>query len=219
MDKTITVKGHSSLAVKADTVCLTLFINCAHEDYTKVMEENSARLTALNLNLRKMGFKKNALKTVCMDLTLDYDNEPLPTGGYKRILKGYQCRHELRLSFPHKQELLAKALSAICTCESSPEITVNFSAKAPGKVQERLLKACVADAKAKALALCQGSGATLGELVRIEQGQNSHELYSPTTLRGTQGAGSPMTLAAYSAPIEPEDIVSEEEVLCVWTLL
>lgn len=216
-DRVITVKGVGSAKVKVDYIIVTLVLNSINEDYDEVMILESQKLNTMTNFLIKSGFDKKDIKTADFKIGTKYESIRDENDNYKRVFKGYQCYHKLKISFDFDVSLLNKVLSAVSKSDSKPEVNISFTVKDQNAISEELLKAACQDAKRKADILCEASGYKLGSLLKIDY--NWSEVYfesktkydSPTFLRQKY-------FQEEDIDIVPEDIDASDNAVFIWEI-
>ena len=125
--RSITVKGTGRISVKPDLIVVSMTLETKDTEYEKTMETAAEKIELLNKSLEEIGFEKESVKTTNFNVSTDYESVRDINGGYKRVLKGYVCRHNLKVEFDFDTKKLAKTLSAISRCLATPEFSVSFT--------------------------------------------------------------------------------------------
>ncbi|WP_019679118.1 SIMPL domain-containing protein [Ruminococcus flavefaciens] len=163
----IIVRGTGSISVKPDLIDLGLDVQTRSKDCGEAMEKAEAALTELRTVLEGLGFERDSLKTSNFNVYTEYESVSDENGMFRNVFKGYCCSHSMSLQFPMNTELLASVLRDISSSSATPQLSVRFSVKDTEAVRDELIRLSAADAKHKALVLCEASGAKLGKLLKI----------------------------------------------------
>ena len=169
-ERRIHVVGTAQVAKSPDFVVLNLILSACNPDYSSAMKIAAQQVEILRETLVEAGFSPENLKTVAFNVDSKYEREDFRDGNAKKSREtfvGFDCRHDLALSFDFDAQKLDSALSAVKNCLSQPKISVVFTLKDPATLSDKLLKAAARDAQRKAKILCAASGVKLGNLLEI----------------------------------------------------
>ena len=173
----VTGRGH---AVKSpDFVVLSLTLNALNKEYSDAVKVAAQQVEMLRESLVEAGFRADDLKTNNFYVEAQYENEEFRDGNAKRyrdVFVGFDCRHDLTLSFDFDGDKLDAALSAAANCLSQPRISVAFTLKDKSALSDEILKSAAKDARRKAEILCAASGVKLGKLVEINYAPNDFQM-------------------------------------------
>lgn len=126
-------------------------------------QQTAATMTAVQERLRQAGVQKDALRTLAVNLQLEYD---FVNG--KRVARGYLARNviEVRIDeIARAGEIIDAAVSAGATSVSG----IRFDLRDRDAAEREALKLAVADARARADAAAAGAGRTIDRIVKIEE--------------------------------------------------
>ena len=124
----------------------------------------------LRESIVRAGFKADVLKTVNFNVRSIYEEEEYKDGKstrYRQIFVGFECRHDLKLTFDFDNKKLNKAIDTIASCLSQPKISVAFTIKDIDAFNDEILRSAARDARRKARILCTASKVKLGRLLDI----------------------------------------------------
>ena len=215
--KTITVKGVGKVSAKPDFVVLSLSLETIDQSYESAINKAAEKIEELNQKLATVGFEKEAVKTTNFNICTDYKSKKDRNGDYYSVFNGYAVKHRLKVSFDFDTNRLARALSAIATCISKPELSIGFTVKNASAVNEALLVSAAENAKSKAEILCMASGVQLGDLISIDYNWGEFSIYSRTKYEVEDDLRF-LDLAPTSVDIEPDDIDVSDTVTFVWQI-
>ena len=168
-------------------------------------------MEALRADLEDAGVERSRLKTTGFDVNDDrrYDRDR-----QEHVFVGYEASHGLRLELPLKKELLNNVLGTVASSASETSVDVSFDVSDRKDLRRRAMRAAVEDAQESARVLAEASGATLGEMVRLDYSfveVRTRRLSYAYRLRGRL-----MEDSAPAPDVEPEALDAEEGVTVVW---
>lgn len=215
MDRTVCIKGTGEVSAKPDFVHISLRISAEDRDYEKA----NALVVQKTENLRKavvaVGLKAEDLVTSDFHVNARHKNVSDAHGTYRQEFVGYSCNHSLKLGFAFNGKTLGGVLNALNGCDVCPDINIHFTVKDAKALSEKALEEAYADAEKKAEILAKASGATLGEVIKMDCGvQPGTDAYSPTTF----GVARDACLVA-DMDINPDEIRISEEVTVTWRII
>ena len=212
----IHIKGIGHAAQAPDQVILSLTLTAQNKEYSAAMTIGSQQLEMLREAIVDAGFKADDLKTVNFDVRSIYENEEYRDGNskrYRQILVGFECCHDLKLTFDFDNKKLNKAVDTIAKSLSQPKISIAFAIKDADAFNDEILKSAAKDARRKAKILCTASKVKLGRLIDIN--------YSWTEIT----VKHEMPLRAEYAPTEknsfdfqPDEIKASDTVEFLWEI-
>ncbi|MBR3050741.1 MAG: SIMPL domain-containing protein, partial [Selenomonadaceae bacterium] len=100
-----------------------------------------------------------------------YEDEEYKEGNskrYRRNFIGFECRHDLKLTFDLDNDKLNAAVDTIAASLAQPKISIAFTIKNPDAFNDKILKSAARDAQRKAKILCAASGVKLGKLINVD---------------------------------------------------
>ena len=209
----ITGIGHA--AQIPDTVVLSLTLTAHNSDYSAAMKVSAQQIEMLRESIVEAGFAGDDLKTTNFDVRTIYEDEEYREGNSKRnrqVFGGFECRHDLTLTFDMDNAKLNRALDTIASCLATPKISIAFTIKDTAALNAKLLKSAAKDAMRKAKILCAASGVKLGKLIDINYSRADNRDADTIVL----GAYAPVDRNAFD--IEPEEIIATESVNFLWEI-
>lgn len=218
MVRTITVKGMGRVTTAPDYVVISMSLEAHEMDYEATMELAAKKIEQLNLSLEEIGFEKKSVKTTNFNIRTDYNSVKDREGNYKREFNGYVCSHRLKVEFDFNTKRLGQTLYAISQCLAKPELSISFTVKDPSAVNKELLQSATANAKEKALILCEASDVELGDLLTVDYNWGELNIISRTEYLMEAKC---MTFAESSfsdIDIEPDDIDVNDTATFVWEI-
>lgn len=218
MARTITVKGIGSASVKPDQIEIHLSLSAKDKQYDKAMELASEQISRLYRAVEKAGLEKDNLKTTHFDVTTDYDRVRDKYGNYHEVFNGYECSHDLKLTFDFNTTTLSNALNAITNSRINPKIKIKFTIKNPSAVSELILQDATENARRKAEILCRASGVSLGKLLLIDYNWGEVTFVSPTRYDYDDCMIAAPAGHFSGVEIEPENIKASDTATFVWEI-
>ena len=168
--RTIHIKGTGHAAQIPDLVVLSMTLTAQNKEYSAAMKIGSQQVEMLREAIVEAGFKSDDLKTIDFDVRAIYEDEEYKEGKttrYRQIFIGFECRHDLKLTFDLDNDKLNTAVDTIAASLAQPKISIAFTIKDADAFNDKILKSAAKDAKRKAKILCAASGVTLGKLINI----------------------------------------------------
>lgn len=168
--RTLHIRGIGHATQIPDQVVLSLTLTAQNKEYSAAMTIGSQQVEMLREAIVEAGFKADDLKTINFDVRAIYENEESREGNskrYRQIFVGFECRHDLKLTFDFNKEKLNTAVDTIAASLAQPKISIAFTIKDVDAFADKILKSAAKDAKRKARILCTAAGVTLGKLLKI----------------------------------------------------
>jgi len=216
MDRTITVTGSGKASCSPNFVSISLVIDGKDKKYARAVELAEAQHRRLNEGLLAVGFEADAAKTTGFNVS----ENRVPDRQHNWKSDGYVCVHRVCIEFDFDPERLARALAVVTSGVADPRLQVEFKLKDPMTLQEQALLEAGRNARRKAEALCAAVGASLGQLVSVENGGG----HFPETFAAPKAMPvNPQMLAAGAAApaveVQPEDITVSASATYVWEIV
>ena len=178
-ERRIHVTGTGRAAKSPDWIELSLTLSARNKDYAVAVQVAAQQIEMLRESIVEAGFSADDLKTTNFNVEAQYEREEFREGSSKRFREnfvGFDCRHDLILSFDFDDDKLSAALETISACLSQPKISVAFTLKDTAALSDEILKSAAVDAQRKAKILCAASGVKLGKLVEINYAPNDFQM-------------------------------------------
>lgn len=225
MSRMIKIKGVGRATVEPDFVVLSLKVETKHKKYEAAIDENTRKISELNSALEKAGFEKDSVKTVSYNVRMDYSTYRDRKGMFQKNFEGYVCNNSLKIEFDFDSVVLGKALNAISSCFSEPQLDISFTIKDKDAVSDRLLKSAAINAKRRAEILCSGCGAELGKLISVDYDWKEINFFSRADIStGGMGETTILSVPAASRPmptqpqIQPTEFNVSDSAVFVWEI-
>lgn len=215
--RTIHIKGTGYATQVPDQVILSLTLTAQNKEYSAAMKIGSQQVEMLREAIIEAGFKGDDLKTVNFDVQAVYKNEEYKDGNskrYQKVFVGFECRHDLKLTFDLDNDKLNAAVDTIAASLSQPKISIAFTIKDLDAFNDKILKAAAKDAKRKAKILCAASGVTLGKLLYINYSWDEINIRRENVLCDSLAAPSKKS----SFDFQPDDIEASDTVDFLWEI-
>lgn len=215
--RTIHIKGTGYATQVPDQVILSLTLTAQNKEYSAAMKISSQQVEMLREAIVETGFKGDDLKTVNFDVQAVYENEEYKEGNskrYQKVFVGFECRHDLKLTFDFDNDKLNAAVDTIAASLSQPKISITFTIKDLDAFNDKILKAAAKDAKRKAKILCAASGVKLGKLLDINYSWDEINIRRENVLCDALVAPSKKS----SFDFKPDDIKASDTVDFLWEI-
>lgn len=165
----LNVTGQATISAQPERTTVSYSINETRDSYDLAISAMTHRIDALSAALRKIGFKKEDIKTSNFNIR---QNRKYKQGEPKGI--EYLASQTLEVSFGQSTERLLEVLNKTASEESAPGVSIVFglSDEQQKSLKIQLMKMAVADAKAKAELLAQETGYSLKGIKEINYGNS-----------------------------------------------
>ena len=213
---TIHIKGTGYAAQIPDQIILSLTLTAQHKEYSAAMTVGSQQIEMLREAIVEAGFKADDLKTINFDVRAVYDNEETKDGKstrYQKVFVGFECRHDLKLTFDLDNDKINRAVDTIAASLSQPKISIAFAVKDAAAFSDKILQSAAEDAKRKAKILCAASGVKLGKLLQINYAWDEIEIHHERILYSNCAA-----VEKNSFDFAPEEIKASDTVDFLWEI-
>lgn len=207
----IHIRGVGHAAQVPDLVVVSLTLTAQNVEYSAAVKVGSQQIEMLREAIVEAGFDPDDLKTANFNVHTLYETEENSKRS-KQIFIGFECRHDLKLSFDFDNAKLNRAIDTIAKCLAKPKISIVFTIKDNDALNDKLLKAAAKDAKRKAKVLCAASGVKLGRLLDINYSWD--EFRAPETIV----CGECATVEENSFDFCPEEVIASESVDFLWEI-
>ena len=208
--KLMKVQGKGRLAVEPDIVTMSFDVETKSHDYAETLRKLNTRTEDLRTSMKTAGIDRTELKTTNFNVSIDTQYK-----GGEHIFAGYSASHCLQIELPVDKELMNRILRHIAKGHSGAKIKISFSVKDKETLRKRVLAEAVRVAKTNASALAEAAGVTLGKIHQIDYGWAEIHIYDREASMVCQPA---LESPDYDADIEPEDVVSEDNVTLVYEI-
>lgn len=168
--RTIHIRGTGHAAQIPDTVVLSLTLTAQNKEYSAAVKIGSQQVEMLREAIVEAGFKADDLKTTNFNVRAVYENEEIKdskSARYQKLFSGFECIHDLKLTFDFDKEKLNSAVDTIASCLAEPKISIAFTIKDVDAFNDKILKSAARDARRKAKILCAALGVNLGKITNI----------------------------------------------------
>ena len=214
----IHIKGTGYATQTPDTVILSLTLTAQNKEYSAAMKIGSQQVEMLREAIIEAGFKADDLKTTNFNVRSIYENEEYREGNskrYRQIFVGFECRHDLKLTFDFNNDKLNAAVDTIAASLSQPKISIAFTIKNPDTFKDKLLKSAAKDAHRKARILCAASGVKLGKLLEINYSWDELTIRRENVICDSLAATAE---SESSFDFQPDDIQANDTVDFLWEI-
>ena len=213
--RTIRIKGTGYATQIPDLVILSLTLTAQNKEYSAAMKVSSQQVEMLRESIVAAGFKADDLKTINFNVRSIYENEEYREGSskrYRQIFIGFECRHDLRLTFNFDNDKLNAAVDTIAASLAKPKISIAFTIKDTNALSDKILKSAAKNALRKAKILCAASGVTLGKLLEINYS------WDDAVNNETIVCGDCATVEKSSFDFQPDEIKASDTVDFLWEI-
>lgn len=211
----IHIRGIGTAAQTPDLVTLSLTLAAQNNEYAAAMKIGSQQVEMLREAIVEAGFNADDLKTTNFNVRAVYESEEYRDGNSKRnrqIIAGFECRHDLKLTFDFDNDKLNRALDTIAANLAQPKISIAFAVKDTAALNDEILKSAAHDARRKAEVLCAASGVKLGRLIDINYSWDESRAQQTIVL------GECASVDRNAFDLQPEDLTASDSVDFLWEI-
>ena len=218
--RTIRVTGKGTLKLRPDLTRLTLTLQGKDADYGETLRRSTEQTETLRCVLEKLGFVRDALKTLQFSVDTLYEGYQDEHGNYQNRFVGYQFQHTLKIEFPSDNALLGRTLYALAHCDAAPEFRIGYTVSEPEAAKNALLEQAVRDARAKAELLSAAAGTKLGDILNINYswGEADFEVRPMHKMLAAENCVAARAAGSYDMNIEPDDVSVSDTVTVLWEI-
>ena len=213
--RTIHIRGTGHAAQIPDTVVLALNLTAQNKEYSAAVTVGSQQVEMRREAIVEAGFKADDLKTTNFNVRAIYENEERDstTKRYRQVFVGFECRHDLKLTFDFDNAKLNAAVDTIAASLAQPKISIAFTIKDVDGFSDKILKSAARDARRKAKILCTALGVNLGKLLEINYSWDVLNINRENILCAESAVG-----AKNSFDFKPDEIKASDTVDFLWEI-
>lgn len=159
----IVVSGEGVVKATPDQAWVRIGAESRSKSSKDAQQRNAEVMTAVQQKLASLGIPKDAIKTVGIDLQLEFDYRD-----GKQTPRGYVARHTIEVRIDD----LAKVGGVLDAAVASGATTIHglrFEVKARETIEREALTSAVGNAMAKANAIAAGAKRGVDRILRIEE--------------------------------------------------
>ena len=215
--RTIHIKGTGHAAQIPDQVVLSMTLTAQNKEYSAAMKIGSQQVEMLREAIVEAGFKADDLKTTNFNVRSVYEDEEYREGNskrYRKIFIGFECRHDLKLTFDFDNDKLNTAVDTVAVSLSQPKISIAFTIKDADAFHDKILKSAAENARRKAEILCAALGVKLGKLLEINYSWSEVNIQREVVL----GCALPEYVKKNSFDFQPDEIKANDTVDFLWEI-
>lgn len=191
----IVVSGEGIVKATPDQAWVRIGAESRSKVSKDAQQRNAGLMTAVQQRLASFGIPKEAIKTVGVDLQLEFDYRD-----GKQTPRGYVARNTIEV----RVDDLAKVGNVLDAAVESGATTIHglrFDVKAREAIEQEALKTAVGSAMAKANAIAAGAKRAVDRILRIEEAFAGGEPPRPMMERAVM-----MKMADTPTPVEAGEI-------------
>lgn len=190
--KTITVHGTSSITLKADYGSINLGVNTKGATVAEAQAANKETMDKVIAAIRDQGVAEEDIVTSSFNVYANYDYQYSKLAEDESVI-GYQVENMLMITVRDLSKI-SNVLDAAMGAGANQSYGITFSSSKQAEAYDEALKASVKDGARKAGLLATSMDKTLGELVTMEEKQDSYNLYGGTAMYKAEdaAAGTPI---------------------------
>jgi uncharacterized protein YggE len=159
----IVVSGEGVVKVTPDQAWVRIGAESRSKNSKDVQQQNAAVMTAVQQKVASFGIPKDAIKTVGLDLQLEFDYRD-----GRQIPRGYVARNTIEVRVDDLSKL-GDVLDAAVGSGATSLHGLRFDVKDREKREQQALQLAVANAMEKAQAVASGAKRGIDRVLRIEE--------------------------------------------------
>ncbi len=177
VDKTISVSGRGVASAMPDNVKLNLWVESRNPMYDVAVKTLTLKSNALKEDIIELGFNEKDLKTTKYSVNTDIEY----VNGSNQVV-GYIAKEHFTINFPFDEIMLNKTLKKLSNSNSKAMFNVSFEVENERYLQNEAIKNAVKDAIENATILAKAANVALGEIVKINYGEEMYNIRSSSLI-------------------------------------
>lgn len=202
--RTVTVSGSATVRSQPDEATVTLGVQTRALTAEAAMRDNANRMREVIGAVRAEGVAADDVATAWVSLYPQYDHNGIG-------VEGYVAENQVSVTV-RSMQAVGRVIDAAVEAGANLTSGISFGLSDEGAGLERALAEAVADARDKALALAEASGAQLGVVVSVSETGAPFPGPVHRDLGVAEAAGA-------VPPIQPPTIETQVSVTVTWELL
>lgn len=189
----ITVVGSGDVKVAPDTAQVQVGVQTQAASAAEALSQNNAQMEALLARLREQGIADTDIQTSYVSISPRYNyNEPTPKQ------EGYDANNSVTVTIRNIGQT-GQLLDQVVQAGANNIGGINFTVDDPAALQTNARNAALADAKARADAMAQAVGGSVGQVLSVTEniGSVTPQLYDQRIEMAQTSGGS------NAVPIQP----------------
>ncbi len=167
--QTITVVGQGSVSVKPDIAQVSIGVETTAETVSQAVKDNKTQMESIMDALTKAGIAEKDIQTTNFSIQFDRYPEPRPVGTETAEAQPqYRVSNMVQVTI-RDLDTVSDILDTVISAGANNIWGVNFSLDNPDSAQADARTKAVEDAKARAGALAELNGVTLGPVMAVSE--------------------------------------------------
>jgi uncharacterized protein YggE len=206
----ITVPGGATVSSAPDEAIVRLGVRTENADSQTALQDNNQKVAAVMKALTALGIVEKDIQTTQVSL-----NQHIQDRGTNHETKTYVAENQLAVTV-HDLTKVGAIVSNTVAAGANVVGGIEFQLSDVSKARENALAKAIDAAHAKATALAEAAGTTLGPVVRIDE--NNVETHPQFEKQAFGAASLALSPAASPAPVSPQSVQTDVNVTVVWQL-
>jgi uncharacterized protein YggE len=189
-NQTITVVGQGTVRVQPDIAQVSIGIETSSATVAEAVQDNETQMTAILAALKAAGIADKDIQTMNYSIYLDSSSEPVPAVGTsgEGTAPVYRVSNMVQVTI-RDLEKVGDVLDAVIEAGANNIWGVSFSVDDPTAAQADARAKAVEDALARAQALAELNGVTLGPVMAINEVVGGNVYPAAVQMEAARGAG------------------------------
>ncbi len=205
----VSITGEGAVTASPDMATVQVSVVTEADKANKALDANNASMSKLMKSFKDMGIKKEELATNNFSVEPKYKYVKTKDGAQEAVLVGYIVSNHLTVKVC-KVEDLGKVLDTAVRDGANRVGSITFGFQNPDKLLDKARELAIADARKRAELYASGAGATLGDVVSIEE----RDSYMPRYGYAARSAG---TASDSAVPVEAGTVTIRTSIRAVWS--
>jgi uncharacterized protein len=201
-DRTVTATGTARVRSAPDEAVLSLGVQTEAQEANPAIRDNADRMSEVIQALLDAGISRDDIATTGISLYPNYSSDG-------RTVSSYVAQNTIEVTV-HDVQAVGEILDAAVRAGANITNGVTFRLSDENEGRDEALRGAVEDARSKAEVLAEAGGASLGEVVSIQEASSS---FPPPIFEERAVAADGAT-----TPIIPPDIETQVSVTVAWAL-
>lgn len=157
----ITVVGGGKATAPPDTAHVQIGVRTEADTAQAALQDNNTRMTALIAKIKELGVEAKDIQTSNLSISPRYDNQG-------RNVTGYEVNNMVSVTIRNIAQT-GDMLDQVVQAGANSLYGISFTIDDPSAVQQQARDNAIADARARAAAMAQSAGVTVGPILSITE--------------------------------------------------
>lgn len=161
---TVSVQGSGSYSTAPDRASISIGVSSYADSAAEAQQQNAVAAAAIRTKLESLGIDSNNIQTKDYSFYPVYNND----ANHTNEIKGYNADNTVYVTVEDVQSL-GEIIDASIACGANRINSIDFTVKAPQKLQQKAMQAAIRDAREKADILANAAGKRIVNVLSITE--------------------------------------------------